>query len=53
MQANYDKAREEFVSEGAKILKTLVVEVERRRPSYLRKTVIIIQSIVSNRNSKV
>ena len=47
MQRESDIVREDFIGEGRKLIDRLAVEIEKRKPSYFRKTIIRIRKIVS------
>ena len=47
MQRENDIARENFIAEGRKLVDRLAVEIEKRKPSYFRKTIIKLRKIIS------
>ena len=47
MQRQSDSARENFIAEGRKLVDHLAVEIEKRKHSYSRKTIIRLRKIVS------
>lgn len=47
MQRESDIVREDFIAEGRKLIDRLAVEIEKRKPSYFRKTIIRLRKIIS------
>jgi hypothetical protein len=52
MQINNDKARKEFINEGAELVNRLALEIREKRASYWQQAVITISRIISNNKSK-
>mgnify|MGYP006087187987 CR=1 FL=1 len=52
MQETKDQARAEFISEGNQLLSQLVIEIEKRKPSYLSKAFHRLRLIVTSNKKK-